>query len=66
MNEELCNLSHPALFVKLCDIYYNMEDYPIETQKARMVRNLNYLLEHRKDLEDRELDLIEGMLGKLL
>lgn len=67
INLELVGLSHPALFVKLCDMYYNMTDFPVETQKSRMVRNINYLLDNREDdLTENELMLIEDILGQLL
>lgn len=61
MNEELCELSHPALFVKLCDMLYNMLDYPKKQQAERMVRNLDYLLDKRADdIDDREAELIDS------
>lgn len=61
INQELVSLSHPALFVKLCDMLYNFLDYPKPEQKVRMSRNIDYLITKRKDLTDREWDLIEAM-----
>lgn len=62
INQELVNLSHPALFVKLCDILYNMLDHPKKEQAERMCRNIDYLMTHRrKDLNSKEWDLIESI-----
>ena len=61
INQELENLSHPALFVKLCDILYNCLDYPSDSQLARMSKNIDHLISHRKDLTDREWELIEAI-----
>ena len=61
INQELENLSHPALFVKLCDILYNCLDYPSDSQLARMSKNINHLISHRQDLTDREWELIEAI-----
>ena len=67
INLELINLSHPALFVKLCDMYYNQMDFPAEAQKQRMVKNINYLLANREDdLNENEIALIEDILQTLL
>ena len=61
INQELVNLSHPALFVKLCDILYNCLDYPSDSQLKRMSKNIDYLISHREDLTDREWELIEAI-----
>lgn len=67
INLELISLSHPALFVKLCDIYYNQMDFPTEAQKRRMIKNINYLLANREDdLNENEIALIEAILQNLL
>lgn len=67
INLELINLSHPALFVKLCDMYYNQMDFPAEAQKRRMVKNINYLLANREDdLNENEIALIEAILQTLI
>lgn len=67
INLELISLSHPALFVKLCDMYYNQMDFPAEAQKQRMIKNINYLLANREDdLNENEIALIEDILQTLL
>lgn len=67
INLELISLSHPALFVKLCDMYYNQMDFPTEAQKRRMTKNINYLLANREDdLNENEIALIEAILQTLL
>lgn len=67
INLELISLSHPALFVKLCDMYYNQMDFPTEAQKQRMIKNINYLLANREDdLNENEIALIEAILQTLL
>ena len=67
INLELINLSHPALFVKLCDMYYNQMDFPTEAQKRRMIKNINYLLANREDdLNENEIALIEAILQTLI
>lgn len=67
INLELISLSHPALFVKLCDMYYNQMDFPTEAQKRRMTKNINYLLANREDdLNENEIALIEAILQNLL
>ena len=67
INLELISLSHPALFVKLCDMYYNQMDFPTEAQKRRMIKNINYLLANREDdLNENEIALIEDILQTLL
>ena len=67
INLELISLSHPALFVKLCDMYYNQMDFPTDAQKQRMIKNINYLLANREDdLNENEIALIEDILQTLL
>lgn len=67
INLELISLSHPALFVKLCDMYYNQMDFPTEAQKQRMIKNINYLLANREDdLNENEIALIESILQTLI
>ena len=67
INLELISLSHPALFVKLCDMYYNQMDFPTEAQKRRMIKNINYLLANREDdLNENEIALIEDILQTLI
>ena len=67
INLELINLSHPALFVKLCAMYYNQMDFPTDAQKQRMIKNINYLLANREDdLNENEIALIEDILQTLL
>lgn len=67
INLELISLSHPALFVKLCDMYYNQMDFPTEAQNRRMTKNINYLLANREDdLNENEIALIEAILQTLL
>lgn len=67
INLELISLSHPALFVKLCDMYYNQMDFPTEAQKQRMIKNINYLLANREDdLNENEIALIEAILQTLI
>lgn len=67
INLELINLSHPALFVKLCDMYYNQMDFPVKAQKKRMIKNINYLLANREDdLNENEIALIEAILQTLI
>lgn len=66
ISNELCNLSHDALLVKLADMYYNQKDYPSSSQAARQLNSIQYLLNNRSDLQENELDLIEDILGELL
>lgn len=67
INLELISLSHPALFVKLCDMYYNQMDFPTEAQRRRMTKNINYLLANREDdLNENEIALIEAILQTLI
>ena len=60
INQELVELDHPALFVKLCDMYANSLDAPKPGQAERMKRNLEYLLTYRDDLTDKERRLIKS------
>ena len=64
MNEELISLSTPALFVKLCDIFYNLLDYPSDKQKERMIRNMKFLIKNR-DIPKKCYDLTEDIMGSL-
>lgn len=66
ISNELCNLSHDALLVKLSDMYYNQKDYPKPDQAARQIKNIRYLLANRTDLRDNEMDLIEDILSELI
>lgn len=62
INQELVNLDHPALFVKLCDCYANLLDNPSPSQKARLIRNLSYLIEYGEDdLNDKERRLLKSI-----
>lgn len=47
ISRELLVLSDEALFVKLCDMLHNSEDYPKLSQKERMLRNIQFLVKHR-------------------
>lgn len=63
INQELVSLSHDALLVKLCDMYYNQMDYPRPEQAAIQLKNIDYLLANRSDLTDNELDVIDAITG---
>lgn len=64
INQELINLDHSALFVKLADIYANMLENPTDSQRKRMLNNLKYLLTYRfEDLTDKERRLIKSIPG---
>ena len=58
ISKELSELTHPALFVKLCDILYNCLDYPSESQLKRMLNNVTDLVNNRDDITDKEWELI--------
>lgn len=61
INQELVEIEHPALFVKLCDMYANTLDYPSESQLARMQRNIEHLIEFRgDDLTKKERRLLKS------
>lgn len=63
INLELLSLPDSSLYVKLCDMYYNILDYPSQEQKDRIVRNVSTLLNSERDIEDdRCLDLIGSIL----
>lgn len=63
INQELLSLPDSSLYVKLCDMYYNITDYPNQAQKDRIIRNVSTLLNSRRDLkDDRCLDLIDSIL----
>lgn len=64
ISNELCNLSHDALLVKLCDILYNQMDYPKDSQASRQLNNIDYLLANRgDDLTDNEISVIEAFIS---
>lgn len=64
INRELLEIDHSALFIKLCDMYANILEYPTETQKRRILNNVEYLIENRyDDLGDRERRLIKSFPG---
>lgn len=64
INQELLTISDAALFVKLCDMYYNINDHADQDQKDRIVRNVSTLLnsDRGEELDDRCLDLINAIL----
>lgn len=64
LNQELLTISDAALFVKLCDMYYNANDHADINQKQRIVRNVSTLLNSDRgdELDDRCLDLINAIL----
>lgn len=64
INRELQTIPDSSLFVKLCDIYYNILDWPTQDQKDRMIRNISTLLNSERGdrLDDRCLDLIDACL----
>lgn len=64
INQELLTISDAALFVKLCDMYYNLLDYPTKSQKDRMIRNISTLLnsDRSEALSNKCLDLIDACL----
>lgn len=61
INNELVTLSEPALFVKLCDIFYNILDYPSDSQKERMKKNILFLSDKR-DVSEKVGELLEDIL----
>lgn len=63
ISQELVSLSHEALLVKLCDMYYNQMDYPKPEQAECQLKNIDYLLANRSDLTDNELDVIDAITG---
>lgn len=60
INKELLELSDSALLVKLADMYCNSLDKPKPGQAERMARNLNYLLDHADNIDDRCRCLIKS------
>lgn len=52
MNDKLMNLSNEALLIKLADMFYNINDMPDEAQRVRIIKNISYVLENRKDLTE--------------
>lgn len=64
INKELSEIDHSALFVKLCDMYANLLDYPTESQRKRILNNVNYFIENKyEDLDDRERVLLKSFPG---
>lgn len=63
MNQKLVRMSADALFIKLCDMLYNMRDNPTEAQAMRMSNNIKYLVQNRKELDNRHWQLISVLLG---
>ena len=59
MSKKLVCLSDDALFVKLADILYNMLDCPTDKGMERMKRNVEYLLENRKNIPENSKKIIE-------
>lgn len=62
MNEKLVSLSKEALFVKLADILHNSTDNCRKDQLERMKTNIDYLIAHRKDLDEKHWELIDSIL----
>ena len=64
INQELQTIPDSSLFVKLCDMYYNILDYPTQDQKDRMIRNISTLLNSERGdrLDNRCIDLITACL----
>lgn len=64
INRELQTISDNALFVKLCDMYYNYTDNADQNQKDRIIRNVSTLLNSYRgnQIDDRCLDLIDAIL----
>lgn len=60
INKELMELSNSALLVKLADMYCNTLDKPKPGQAERMARNLNYLLDHADNIDNRCRRLIKS------
>jgi GTP pyrophosphokinase len=63
INHELENLTSDALSVKLLDMLANTMDRPKESQKARMRKNVEYLLSHRDDLTNLQSEVAEEILS---
>lgn len=62
INKELCEISPEALTVKLADILYNQRDFPTEKNYERMRRNVQYMLQHRDNLEPVHIELANEIL----
>lgn len=60
INQELLSLSDHALFVKLCDMLHNCEDYPRKSQKDRMGRNISFL-KRARSLSKKQKELIDSI-----
>lgn len=64
INRELLEIDHSALFIKLCDMYANILEYPTRDQKRRILSNVEYLIQNRyEDLDDRERVLLKSFPG---
>lgn len=63
MTEKLMKLSDEALMVKLADMAYNLIDLPTESQEVRMLHNIAYLIQNRKDLTDTTKKLAVMVFG---
>lgn len=50
MNEKMCDLSKPALGLKLADIIHNTIDKPKIDQKERMRKNVIFLIRNRRNM----------------
>lgn len=61
INKELMELSPSALFVKVADMYCNLNDSPKPGQRERIVRNLLYIIEFRKDLPTKVKRLLKSI-----
>lgn len=59
MSQKLILLSDDALMVKLADILYNMLDCPTDKGMERMRINVDYLLENRKGIPEKCMDIVE-------
>lgn len=58
INRKLLNLSEPALFIKLADMYANTLDHPKEGQAERIANNIDYLIKNRDDISSRCWELL--------
>ena len=61
INQELLELSNSALLVKVADMVCNLQDAPKPGQKERLIRNLEYLLDFRDDLDPRVRRLLKSV-----
>lgn len=65
MSLKLVSLSKRALFIKLCDMLHNTLDNCGAKQKERMKSNIDYLISKRKDLGEREWELIDSIIDNM-